>query len=149
MSGHGYSSLSSSHFRTTICFSQRFHSHQNKLWSSVVPFSFWSVRCCILMCFPLCCRSQDAGSGFLSAGKTPPLKPASDYKLIRRSWPTGQLADYRRSRRNSCLVWAVLFNWISLYTTLPTASDAVLSDSKNESDKTPVDCLSAPATLSW
>ena len=42
----------------------------------------------------------------------------------------GQLADYRRSRRYSCFVWAVLFNWISSYTTLPTASDAVLSDSK-------------------
>ena len=28
------------------------------------------------------------------------------------------------------------------------ASDAVLSDSKNESDTTPVDCQSAPATLS-
>ena len=30
----------------------------------------------------------------------------------------GQLADYRRSRRYSCLVWAVLFNWILSYTTL-------------------------------
>ena len=43
----------------------------------------------------------------------------------------GQLADYWGSPRYSCLVWAVLFNWILLYTTLPTASDAVVSDSKN------------------
>ena len=45
------------------------------------------------------------------------------------------------------MVWAVLFNLDSV---LYDASDAVLSDSKNESDRTPVDCLSAPAThSSW